>query len=47
MFKITITQRKDLLTYLGSRPYIESAPLIAMLASLKLEPTADNGKDKK
>tara|TARA_R110000803_G_scaffold198539_1_gene262302 strand:+ start:285 stop:440 length:156 start_codon:yes stop_codon:yes gene_type:complete len=43
MFKLTVEQRKDLLTYLWTRPYGEAAQLVAMLASLKL----DNTKEKK
>ena len=37
MLEITDEQRRDLLKYLGSRPYIEVAALIAMLASLKIK----------
>ena len=35
MLEITDDQRKQLLEYLARRPYLEAAPLIAMLASLK------------
>ena len=35
MFEITDDQRKQLLDYLARRPYVEVAPLISMLASLK------------
>ena len=33
--EITDDQRKQLLEYLARRPYVEAAPLIGMLASLK------------
>jgi len=46
MFKITVAQRKELLSYMWGRPYGEVAQLIAVLAGLKLEPTAENSKDK-
>ena len=35
MFELTEEQRKQILQYLSTRPYIESANLINMLASLK------------
>ena len=35
MFELSDEQRKNLLAYLGKRPYLEVASLIAMLASLK------------
>ena len=41
--EITIEQRKQLLTYLSTRPYNEVFTLIAMLVSLKPK---TNGKDK-
>ena len=41
--EITIEQRKQLLTYLSTRPYNEVFLLVAMLVALK--PKA-NGKDK-
>ena len=49
MFEITAQQRKDLLEYLGRRPYIEVAHLIAMLASLKnkTEDKTDKATSKK
>jgi hypothetical protein len=47
MFKLTVEQRKELLTYLWLRPYGEAAQLVTMLANLKLEPTTENSKDKK
>jgi hypothetical protein len=46
MFKITLEQRKELLTYLWLRPYGEAAPLVAMIASLKQEVTPEK-KDAK
>ena len=41
--EITVEQRKQLLTYLSTRPYNEVFTLIAMLVSLKPK---SNGKDK-
>ena len=41
--EISIEQRKQLLTYLSTRPYNEVFTLIAMLVSLKPK---SNGKDK-
>ena len=41
--EITVEQRKQLLTYLSTRPYNEVFTLIAMLISLKPK---TNGKDK-
>ena len=41
--EITIEQRKQLLSYLSTRPYNEVFTLIAMLVSLKPKP---NGKQK-
>ena len=35
MLEITDDQRKEILAYLARRPYVEVAPLIGMLASLK------------
>ena len=35
MLEITEDQRKEILAYLARRPYVEAAPLIGMLASLK------------
>ena len=46
MLNITEEQRKQLLSYMWGRPYGEVAQLIAVLASLKLEPTTENSKDK-
>ena len=37
MLEITEAQRRDLLTYLAKRPYVEVTALIAMLASLKIK----------
>ena len=37
MLEITEAQRRDLLTYLAKRPYVEVTALIAMLASLKMK----------
>ncbi len=41
--EITVEQRKQLLTYLSTRPYNEVFTLIAMLVSLKPK---SNGKEK-
>ena len=46
MFKITVAQRKEMLSYMWNRPYGEVAQLITMLAGLKLE-TNTEVKDKK
>ena len=35
MFKITVEQRKEMLSYMWNRPYGEVAQIIAMLVSLK------------
>jgi len=47
MYKITVEQRKEILSYMWTRPYGEVAQLIAMIASLKQEPIIENSKDKK
>ena len=44
--EITVEQRKQLLTYLSTRPYNEVFLLVAMLVSLKPEPKPGNGKEK-
>jgi hypothetical protein len=50
MLTLTEEQRKQLLQYLGRRPYIETAMLIQMLASLtppkKKEENKANNTDK-
>ena len=46
MYKITEEDRKAFLEYLGRKPYIEVAPLIAMLAQWKRKDSEKNGKDK-
>ncbi len=46
MFKITVAQRKEILSYMWNRPYGEVAQLITMLAGLKLE-TNTEVKNKK
>ena len=38
--------RKELLTYLSKKPYIEVAPLIGMLATWKKKEEEKNGKAK-
>ncbi|MAJ58385.1 MAG: hypothetical protein CMI74_10050 [Candidatus Pelagibacter sp.] len=35
MYKLTEEQRKKLINYFAQRPYMESATIIAMLASLE------------
>ena len=42
MLEITDDQRKQLLEYLARRPYVEVAPLIGMLASLKKKENKKN-----
>ena len=37
--------RKELLKYLSTKPYIEVAPLIGMLAQWKKKEKEKNGKD--
>ena len=44
MLEITEEQRRDLLTYLAKRPFVEVTALIAMLASLRLK-KEDNKND--
>ena len=44
MLEITEEQRRDVLTYLAKKPYIEVTALIAMLTSLKLK-KEDNRND--
>ena len=47
MFKISEQEKKQLLTYLMKRPYVEVAPLIGMVVSLNpVESKEKNGKDK-
>ena len=41
MLEITELQRRDLLTYLAKRPYVEVTALIAILASLKKKKEID------
>jgi len=47
MFKISEQEKKQLLTYLMKRPYVEVASLIGMVVSLiPVESKEKNGKDK-
>ena len=47
MFKISEQEKKQLLTYLMKRPYVEVAPLIGMVVSLSPVVSKEkNGKDK-
>jgi hypothetical protein len=41
MFELTKEQRKQLLSYMWTRPYGEVATLVAMLASLKSKKNDD------
>ena len=46
MYQVSEEDRKELLTYLSRRPYVEVAPLIGMLAQWKKKEKEKNGKDK-
>ena len=46
MFNLTEENRKQILSYLWSRPYGEVAQIIGMLASLKLVKNTENKDDK-
>ena len=46
MYQVSEEDRKELLKYLSTKPYIEVAPLIAMLAAWKKKEKDKNGKDK-
>ena len=48
VYQVSEDERKELLKYLSKKPYIKSAPLIAMLANWKSseKDKKDNGKDK-
>ena len=46
MYQVPEEDRKELLTYLSRRPYVEVAPLIGMLAQWKKKEKENNGKDK-
>ena len=46
MYQVPEEDRKELLKYLSTKPYIEVAPLIAMLANWKKKESDKNGKDK-
>ena len=46
MYQVSEEDRKELLKYLSTKPYIEVAPLIAMLAQWKKKDSNKNGKDK-
>ena len=46
MYQVPEEDRKELLTYLSRRPYVEVAPLIGMLAQWKKKEKEKNGKDK-
>ena len=43
MLEITEDQRKEILSYLARRPYVEVAVLIGMLSSLKKKKSDKNG----
>ena len=46
MYQVPEADRKEILKYLSTKPYIEVAPLIAMLAAWKKTDSDKNGKDK-
>ena len=46
MYQVPENDRKEILKYLSTKPYIEVAPLIAMLAQWKKKDGDKNGKDK-
>ena len=46
MYQVSEDDRREILKYLSKQPYIEVAPLIAMLAQWKKKDKKDNGKDK-
>ena len=46
MYQVSEEDRKEILRYLSKQPYIEVAPLIAMLAAWKKKDNDKNGKDK-
>ena len=46
MYQVPEEDRKEILKYLSTKPYIEVAPLIAMLANWKRKESDKNGKDK-
>jgi hypothetical protein len=46
MYQVPEADRKEILKYLSTKPYIEVAPLIAMLAQWKKKEKEKNGKDK-
>ena len=46
MYEVPEADRKELLKYLSTKPYIEVAPLIARLAAWKKKANDKNGKDK-
>ena len=46
MYLVSEEDRKELLKYLSTNPYIEVAPLIGMLAQWKKKDKEKNGKDK-
>ena len=46
MYQVPEEDRKEILKYLSTKPYIEVAPLIGMLAQWKKKEKDKNGKDK-
>ena len=46
MYQVPEEDRKEILKYLSTKPYIEVAPLIAMLANWKKKESDKNGKTK-
>ena len=46
MYQVPEEDRKEILKYLSTKPYIEAAPLITRLAAWKKKEKDKNGKDK-
>ena len=46
MYQVPEADRKELLKYLSTKPYIEVAALIARIAAWKKKEKDKNGKDK-
>ena len=46
MYQVPETDRKEILKYLSTKPYIEVAALIARIAAWKKKDSDKNGKDK-
>ena len=46
MYQVPENDRKEILKYLSTKPYIEVAALIARIAAWKKKESDKNGKDK-